>query len=275
MPFKLNSRALTPTATINLSFPMERLFVQRAARDLGQILPEGKCLFACFTGQCEPGLFNLASFENAEKIHSHHLLDQLRQRQVALGVVPGIDPVHHSKEGESRGPKIQIPASLLLLEFLDQVRKNLHIAALQYQHLLLELSGQGLILMRHHLHLVHVVKEKPEMIRDENGDSGSNIRFRVGRLFPPLQQRHKTLLLNEKEKLLFGPEIIVEARQAHAGRARDISNGSAVKTLCGENFRRALKDLLQFLVVVARGRLGTVGHEWNYTCKSPFGCQLE
>ena len=54
-------------------------------------------------------------------------------------------------------------------------------------------------------------------------------------LIPSLQQSQETLLLDEKEKFLFGPEVVVEARQAHAGRARDIPNRSAVKTLFGKN----------------------------------------
>src|SRR5437899_316650 len=109
-----------------------------AEQPLGQILPEGECRFPSWIGQGKPGLFNLALFENAEEIDSHHLLDQFPQWQVALGVVPSIDPVHHPEEGKSRCPEIYLSVSLSLLQLFNEIHEDLYITTLQHQHLLLE-----------------------------------------------------------------------------------------------------------------------------------------
>src|SRR6185503_19957219 len=92
MPLILKSGALSP---------IRNAFMVSSSEPSRNILPERTRRFAVRSRRrYEPIFIDSAGFEQAEEIDSEHLLDQLRKRQVALGLIPGVNPVHHAKQGK-------------------------------------------------------------------------------------------------------------------------------------------------------------------------------
>jgi hypothetical protein len=114
--------------------------------------------------------------------------------------------------------------------------------------------------MRHHFHLLHIVAKKAQMVLREQPNARAHIHLAGRRPLPSLQQGDKTPLLNEVKKLFLGRKIVVESRQAHFRRARDIPHRGAVKSFRSKNFRRCFKDLLEFFVVMTGSRFQAAGH---------------
>ena len=98
-------------------------------------------------------------------------------------------------------------------------------------------------------------------------------RVRADRLFPALQQGHKAALLDQIEQFFFGREIIIQAGQAHLGRARDIAHRGVMKSLFRENLGRGFENLLELFVVVTGCGLETIGHGCWILANRSSGCQ--
>src|SRR5438445_8921576 len=71
-------------------------------------------------------------------------------------------------------------------------------------------------------------------------------------LFESFEHAPETVVLDQKQQLLFRLAVMIESGEADAGRARDITHGRRVITLFGKDPRRRAKDQFEFLIVTRK-----------------------
>ena len=151
------------------------------------IMPKRKRFLARGTRSCvEPRGVNRCSLQDTKEVDAQHLLHQLGERQVSLRLIPGIDPVHHAEQREGRHPEINALSTFSILEFPDKIHDDFYVAPLENQDLDLELSREGLVFVRHHLHLMHVVAKKTQMVFSKNANTSAHIHIRRRGALPTL-----------------------------------------------------------------------------------------
>src|SRR5690349_7857668 len=92
------------------------------------------------------------------------------------------------------------------------------------------------------------------MVLDEETKFRDRILDLLQLLFKPFEHAAETVVLNQKQELLFGAAVMIQAREAHVSGARDVAHRRGVITLLGEDTRRSAQNKLELLIVTRNGQ---------------------
>src|SRR5213083_55594 len=178
--------------------------------------------------------------ETAEE-DARHEIGQPRGIDVAGGVVPVIDPVHHAKEDVGR--RTAIVGALLGRGLLENGLEEVHIAPFDRAHA----ARRGFV--GQDLHLGHVLREERNVMPDERLQPLLWISGGRDRLPRAFQDLCETALLNQGEQVFLAPDVVVHPRQGHAARGGQIPHGGGVVALVRKDPGGAGEQVVETLVV--------------------------
>ncbi len=107
--------------------------------------------------------------------------------------------------------------------------------------------------MRQDFHALLVDQKIFEMVENENPDT----LFRFGAFVEPsgelFEDGCESVFLNQVEQTFFRSEIVIEARQRHAGGAGEVAHRSAFVSFFAEDFGRVAEDFAETAVETSVG----------------------
>src|SRR6266508_6423966 len=87
------------------------------------------------------------------------------------------------------------------------------------------------------------------MIVDKDAQLFERLICPIDSLFKPLEHASETMVLNQKQQLLFRFAVMIETGQADARRARNVAHRSRVIALLGKDARGGAQNVLELLIV--------------------------
>ena len=135
-----------------------------------------------------------------------------------------------------------------MLQRVDLVKAKPVICLLDRLELAAQLILERFLFVRQNFHFVGVLEKEPEVQLDKSAQPLLGIigfcqgHARLG------EKRLKSMTLDEIQQLFFALEIVVESRETHAGRARNIADRSAMVTARAENFGGSAQNSVQLAI---------------------------
>src|SRR6266545_4585890 len=201
-----------------------------------------KSALTCCSVMVAMELFRLLmGLDEAAEEDARHEIGQPRGIDVAGGVVPVVDPVHHAKEDVGR--RATIVGALLGRGLFENGLEEVHIAPLDGAH------AARWRFMRQHLHLGHVLGEERNVMPDERLQALLRIACGRDRLSRAFQDLCETTLLNQGEQVFFAADVVVHPRQGHPARGGEVPHGGGVVALVRKDPGGAGEQVVETLVV--------------------------
>src|SRR5690242_12546618 len=90
------------------------------------------------------------------------------------------------------------------------------------------------------------------MVLDKDAELRNRISNAFETLLQALEHPAEAVVLDQKQQFFFRLAVVIESREAHVRRARDVAHRGRVIALLGKDARRGAENKLQFLIVTRR-----------------------
>src|ERR1700730_4298455 len=115
------------------------------------------------------------------------------------------------------------------------------------------------ILVRKYLHGLLVFQKIIQVIANESANALFGASYPRQAVAEIGQNRRKSMLLDQIEKPVFRAEVVIHARQRHAGGTGKVAHGRTLVAFVAKNFSGVFEDLAQLAIKTRLGRLTRYG----------------
>src|SRR5713101_6033698 len=184
----------------------------------------------------------LAAAHNSVENNIAHPLRERFGIAVDAWVIPSVNPVDHAEQAHHRSACVEIETALAPQVF-HQPEADVVVLALDSGDFRTQAVFQRLVFMRKDFQSLLIAHEIFEVIEDEDADPLLGVRDILDPRFERFENSGKCVLLNEVQEALFRLEVVIQPRQRHTGRARQIAHRCSFISLLAEDFCGMVEDL--------------------------------